>query len=153
MIEKCRQAGVILMTAFPMRFSAPIQQVKAQLDSGALGPVYCLNTTNQGQMPIHHRPWFVDKDLAGGGALMDHIVHLADVMRWQFNSEVSSVYAQANRIMYADEVEVETAGLVMLTFENGLFATIDCSWNKPEHYPTWGGLTMELISKQGLTTI
>jgi predicted dehydrogenase len=79
----------------------------------------------------------VDKELAGGGALTDHIVHLADIMRWYLRSEVIEVYAQSNQIMHAAEVDVETGGLVMLTFANGVFASIDCSWNKPNYYPTW----------------
>lgn len=153
MIAACRQAGVILMTAFPMRFSAPLLQVKAQLDQGNLGPVYCLNTTNQGRMPANIRHWFVEKELAGGGAMMDHIVHLADIFNWWFGRDVRSVYAQSNHILHANTVEVETGGLVMLTFSDGLFASIDCSWSKPLNYPTWGGLTMELISERGLTTV
>ena len=153
MVDVCHKAGVILMTAFPMRFSAPILQVKAQLDDGSLGQIYACNTTNQGQMPVKHRQWFVDKQLAGGGAVMDHIVHLADLLRWYLNSEVAEVYAQTNHILHADTVEVETGGLVMLTFANGVFASIDCSWSKPLNYPTWGGLTMELISERGLTVI
>lgn len=152
-LNACSNAGVLLMTAFPMRFSAPIVQLKQQLDSGALGRLYCLNTTNQGRMPIHERSWFVDPELAGGGAVMDHTVHLADIMRWCLNSEVVEIYAQTNHILYAEMVEVETAGLLMLTFDNGVFATIDCSWNKPFNYPTWGGLTMELISQRGLTIV
>lgn len=152
-LDVCQAAGVKLMTAFPMRFSAPLQQLKAQLDVGALGEVYCLNTTNQGQNPMHHRSWFVDKQLAGGGALMDHIVHLADILHWFFGDNIASVYAQSNHILHADTVEVETGGLVMLTFENGRFATIDCSWSKPLNYPTWGGLTLELVCERGLTVV
>jgi len=162
-VDVCHEAGVLLMTAFPMRFSAPIRQVKERLDQGDLGRVYCYNTTNQGRMPynehagIEHarsgRAWFVDKDLAGGGAIMDHTVHLADILRWYSGSEVVEVYAQANRIMHAEKVEVETGGLLMLTFADGAFATIDASWSKPFNYPTWGGLTMEIISERGLTTI
>jgi predicted dehydrogenase len=37
----------------------------------------------------------------------------------------------------------------MLTFASGVFATIDCSWSKPPYYPTWGGLTFELVSERG----
>ncbi|NKQ36451.1 MAG: Gfo/Idh/MocA family oxidoreductase [Chloroflexi bacterium] len=153
MIDACRDAGVILMTAFPMRFSAPIRQLKEQLAAGTLGQVYCFNTTNQGQMPIAHRRWFVDKELAGGGAMMDHIVHLADILRWYLSGEVTSVYAQSNHILHADAVDVETGGLIMLTFADGTFASIDSSWSKPLNYPTWGGLTMELISERGLTIV
>lgn len=152
-VEVCQQAGVQLMTAFPMRFSAPLLQVKRSLDAGEIGQIFALNTTNQGQMPKAIRAWFVDKSLAGGGALIDHIVHLADVLSWWFDSEVVEVYAQSNRILHADDVEVETGGLVMLTFANNIFATIDCSWSKPLNYPTWGGLRIDLISERGLTMV
>ncbi|MEM7345971.1 MAG: Gfo/Idh/MocA family oxidoreductase [Chloroflexota bacterium] len=152
-IDVCQAANVLLMTAFPMRFSAPLREVKAKLDDGSLGAVYGCSTTNQGQMPINHRRWFVDKKLAGGGAVMDHVVHLADILRWYFDTEIVQVFAQTNHILHADTVEVETGGLVMLTLENGVFASIDCSWSKPLNYPTWGGLTMELISERGLTIV
>ncbi len=152
-LDACQTAGVILMTAFPMRFNAPLLEIKAMLDNGSLGKVYGCNTTNQGQMPLKHRQWFVDKKLAGGGAVMDHTVHLADVLRWYLNSEVVEVFAQTNHILHADRVDVETGGLLMLTFANGTFASIDCSWSKPLNYPTWGGLIIELVSERGLTTV
>jgi predicted dehydrogenase len=152
-IDACAAANVILMTAFPMRFSAPLLEVKATLDEGRLGRLYGFNTTNQGQMPGAHRHWFVDRELAGGGAVMDHTVHLADVLRWFLRAEVAEVYAVHNHIMHRDTVDVETGGLLMLTFGDGTFASIDCSWSKPLNYPTWGGLTMELISERGLTVV
>lgn len=152
-LQACEQAGVLLMTAFPMRFSPPLLEVKARLDSGDLGQVYCFNATNQGELPTKYRAWFVDPELAGGGALMDHTVHLVDIMRWYLGSEVSQVYAQANRIFHADEVEVETGGLEMLTFENGVFATIDCSWSRPPYWPTWGGLTFEMVTDRGAVIV
>jgi predicted dehydrogenase len=136
-----------------MRFSAPLLEVKTQVEAGALGHIYACNATNQGQMPGKHRAWFVNKKLAGGGAVMDHTVHLTDILRWYLQSEVVEVYAQTNHILHAGTVDVETGGLVMLTFANGTFASIDCSWSKPLNYPTWGGLTMELISERGLTVI
>jgi len=153
MVDACDAAGVILMTAFPMRFSATLLEVKAKLADGSLGQVYACNTTNQGQMPIHHRQWFVDRELAGGGAIMDHTVHLADILRWYFETEVVEVFARTNRILHASTVDVETGGLIMLTLANGTFASVDSSWSKPLNYPTWGGLTMELISERGLTIV
>ena len=44
-VRLCRQAGVLLMTAFPMRFSTPLLEVKARLDAGELGQVYCFNSS------------------------------------------------------------------------------------------------------------
>jgi predicted dehydrogenase len=152
-VDACRNAGVFLMTAFPMRFSTPLIEVKARLDAGDLGQVYCFNGTNQGELPTKGRTWFADKQLAGGGALMDHTVHLVDIMRWYMGSEVAEVYARTNRIFHADEVDVETGALEMITFQNGVFASIDCSWSRPPYWPSWGGLTFEMVTDRGAVLV
>jgi predicted dehydrogenase len=148
-VDACNKAGVLLMTAFPMRFSAPLLEIKTRLDNGDFGDIYCFNATNQGELPTKHRAWFVDPELAGGGAIMDHTVHLVDIMRWFTGSEVETMYARSNRIFHAGKVEVETGALEMLTFENGVFATIDASWSRPQYWPTWGGLTFEMVTQRG----
>ncbi len=161
-VDICQKANVTLMTALPMRFSPPAQEIKKLIESGSLGRIYGCNTTNQGSLPEFHqaevlpflrRDWFVDKALAGGGALTDHIVHLADLLRWYLGSEVTEVYAASNQIIGGKSVAVETGGLVMLTFANGVFASLDCSWSKPAYYPTWGGLKMELVAEKGLAVM
>ncbi|MFC1878538.1 Gfo/Idh/MocA family protein [Chloroflexota bacterium] len=152
-VNICERAGVMLMTAFPMRFSAPLVEVKKRLDGGDFGRVYCFNATNQGELPSVYRKWFVDEELAGGGAVMDHTVHLVDIMRWYLGEEVREVYAQTNRIFHADEVQVETGALEMITFEGGAFASIDASWSRPPYWPTWGGLTFEMITERGAVLV
>lgn len=152
-VDACEKAGVILMTAFPMRFSAPLLEIKSRLDSGDFGDVYCFNATNQGELPTKHRAWFVDPTLAGGGAIMDHTVHLVDIMRWYLGSDVDTIYARSNKIFHADEVEVETGALEMMNFKNGVFATIDASWCRPQYWPTWGGLTFELVTQRGAVVV
>ena len=160
-VRACKQAGVTLMTAFPMRFNAPIIEAKKVVDSGKLGKIYGSNGTNQGSLPVYHvqgqrkfRGWFLNKRLAGGGAVIDHTVHLADVFRWLFKSEVTEVYAQTHNLFArGNKISVETGGLVMMTFANGAFATIDCSWSRPPYYPYWGNLKFELVAEYGLVTV
>lgn len=152
-VDACDKASVLLMTAFPMRFSAPLLEIKACLDNGDFGDVYCFNATNQGELPTKHRAWFVDPELAGGGAIMDHTVHLVDIMRWFTGSEVETMYARSNRIFHAEEVEVETGALEMLTFANGIFGTIDASWSRTPYWPTWGGLTFEMVTQRGAVVV
>lgn len=161
-VEVCRLAGVPLMTAFPMRFSPPAVEIKKLVDGGSLGRIYGCNSTNQGALPEFHqaenlpflqRAWFTDPVLAGGGAVTDHVVHLADLLRWYFGQEVVEVYAATNQVMHAGRVAVETGGLVMLTFADGTFASVDCSWSKPAYYPTWGGLKLEVVAENGLATM
>lgn len=152
-VKVCRDAGVPLATAFPMRTSPPMRQLHELLAAGGLGEVWAAQGTNQGELPMRHRSWFVDPDESGGGALMDHVVHLADLLRWVLGRDPVEVYATTNRILHAETVPVETGGLVVLTYEDGTFASVDCSWSKPDDYPTWGGLTLELIGEQGVVGV
>jgi predicted dehydrogenase len=62
---------------------------------------------------------------------------------------VAEVYAQTTDLLPGGDGDVETGGLILLSFANGVFATIDCSWSRPASYPTWGGLTLEIIGKRG----
>jgi predicted dehydrogenase len=153
MVDTCQEAGVILMTAFPMRFNAPMIAMQQMVTEGKLGRILGCNATNQGECPYYHRGWFVDPALAGGGAMQDHIVHVADLLRWALQSEVTEVYAQSNHILYRDAApDVETGGLVSVQFANGAFASIDCSWSRPPYYATWGGLTIDWVGEGGLAS-
>ena len=152
-VSACSEAGSMLMTAFPMRFSPPIQALDASNRAGFLGDIVCIEGTNNGEIPDIHRAWFVDPVLAGGGAIADHVVHLADLYRWLLGSEVVEVYAVANSILRGGFAAVETGGLVSMRFANGALATIDCSWSKPRSYPTWGGLTLDVIGTNGALTV
>jgi predicted dehydrogenase len=74
-------------------------------------------------------------------------------MRWYLGTEVVEVYAVANRIFHAQEVEVETGGMVSLVFANGVFATINCSWSRPSTWPSWGGLSFDLVTDRGVVHV
>jgi predicted dehydrogenase len=152
MIDAC--AGVALMVAYPVRFSPAFAALTAAHAGGGLGEVKAVTGTNNGQLPAGSRAWFVDQELAGGGALMDHTVHLADLLDALFDGTPAvSVYAATNRLLHAGRVDVETGGLVSVAYANGVIATLDCSWSKPESYPTWGGLTLQLVGTGGIADL
>ncbi|MCU1670360.1 MAG: Oxidoreductase [Blastococcus sp.] len=152
-VAACHRAGVPLMTAFPVRFSPAVRSLRALLDSGGLGALRAFSGTNQSVMPTRERAWFADPVLAGGGAMMDHIVHLADVFCWLLDAVPEQVYAVGNRIVHSDVVPVETSGLVLLDFPGGVFASIDCSWNRPLDYPTWGGIGLSAVGDGGTVEV
>lgn len=153
MVESCARAGVVLMTAFPMRFSPAMARTKAAIASNDIGRVRAVSAVNQGQIPTPHRAWFGDRELAGGGAVTDHTVHVLDLLRWLLKAEPAEVWASANHILHADRTEVETGAIVAVTFHDGTIATIDCSWSRPDNYPTWGGMAMELVGERGVLDV
>ncbi len=144
-VEVCRRSRVQLMTAFPCRFHPAYKRLKAAADAGAFGKVLAIKGTNQGTYP---GGWFGDASLSGGGAVIDHTVHLADLMRDLIGAEAATVYAEtSSRILGMD---VEDTGVVSLEFTNGTIASIDCSWSRPrKSYPTWGNLNMDVTGSEG----
>lgn len=84
---------------------------------------------------------------------MDHVVHLVDTLRWFLGSEVVEVFAEVDNLFYPGEVDVDTAGIVMLTFANGVFSSIDCSWSRPTIYPRWGHFKMDVLGENGFVTL
>jgi predicted dehydrogenase len=153
MRKVCEANQVNFMTAFPARFMPSAAAVKGMLSRGDLGRIYGVNGINHSEIPREHRAWFAQKALAGGGAVMDHTVHLTDLLRWFFDCEIAEVYAEVDNLFYPGEVDVDTAGIVLLTLENGVIASIDCSWSRPTYYPRWGHLKFEVVGENGFTVV
>lgn len=149
-IHSCRQAQVGLMIAFPIGFSPEAVAMRALVESGDLGRVIAAIGTNNGQLPTAE-PWFAIPELSGGGALVDHVVHLAELIDAALGASAATAFAQVNRIMHAERTEagVETGALVTIRYSDGLLASIDASWSQPDHAPSWGGLTLELVGTSG----
>lgn len=148
MIEACRAAGVQLGTAFPVRSSPAVIALREAIASGALGRVRAVRATNPGQYP---GSWFGDKRLAGGGAAMDHTVHAADAIRWLTGDEFIRVHAELGSFIYG--LDVEDCGVLTCDLVGGAFASIDCSWSRPQTFPTWGGVTLHVVGEKATVDI
>ena len=146
MIATCEQHGAKLQIALPVRFAPPVQQLKKLLDENALGTVYSASCTNHGRMP---GGWFTDPKQAGGGAVMDHTVHVVDLLRWLFDTEVTEIYADIGYGLLHPGLGTDDAGMLSFTLENGTYGTLDTSWSRPANYPIWGDVRLELTGEKG----
>lgn len=140
MIRVCEENQVILQVAYPVRFSSPIEQLKEMVDRGEFGDIVAFRTTNRGQNP---GGWFIEEEQSGGGAVLDHTVHMVDIMRWLLKEEVAEVHAMVDS--YFHQVDIDDAGLMTLQFGNGVIASHDASWSRFAEYPMWGDVTIEVI--------
>jgi predicted dehydrogenase len=148
MIEACRVAGVSLATAFPVRHVPAIMRAKQMVDEGKVGEVLAVKATNHGRMP---GGWFIKRELSGGGAVIDHTVHVADLLRWILKDEFKSVYAEIDTRFH--DFDIDDCGTLAFEMEKGIFATLDPSWSRPRNYPTWGDVAMEIIGTDGVISI
>ena len=140
MIQVCEDNNVTLQIAYPVRFSSPIRELKEMIDKGELGDIVAFRSTNRGQNP---GGWFIDEEQSGGGAVLDHTVHMLDIMRWYLNEEVTEVRAFVDS--YFHDVDIDDAGILTFEFNNGVIASHDASWSRFTEYPTWGDATIEVI--------
>lgn len=145
MIEAAKRAGRVLMTAFPVRFSPAIACAKRLIDNGELGRILGAATTNHGSMP---GSWFVNPELSGGGAVIDHTVHVVDLLRFLFGCEIVEVYACYEKRLHP-EINCEDVGLLSMTMENGAVVTLDTSWSRCKTYPIWGDVKLEIRGELG----
>lgn len=149
MIDACKENKVKLEIAFPCRFSPAVINVKKMIDKNLLGEILAIKATNHGILP---GGWFIDKNKSGGGAVMDHTVHVVDLMRWMLKKEVVEVYAEVDTLFY--DLNVDDCGILTLELEGGIFATLDPSWSRPNKaFPTWGDVTMEIVGTNGIISL
>ncbi|MBN9182039.1 MAG: Gfo/Idh/MocA family oxidoreductase [Microbacterium sp.] len=146
------RSGVRFATAYPVRFATSFRQLVGIRDSGALGEIVAVRGENNGKLPSS-RDWFTDPVLAGGGALFDHVVHVADLLDVLLDSPPVSVAAVTNGILHRDRADVETGGLVLVEYADGVIASIDCSWSLPDTAPRWGGVWLHVLATGGTADI
>lgn len=137
MLDAAKRAGKRLMINFSYRFSAPSWALKAQVDAGALGDIYFART-------IWHRRrgipgfggWFGQKDLAGGGPIIDLGVHRLDLALWLMGYPkpvwvLASTYNTIGSRIAKEKgakFDVEDLGVALIKFENGATLELEASW-------------------------
>ena len=146
MIAACKKAKVGLGTAFPCRYVTPLIEMKRIVDSGEYGEVYSVCATNNGSYP---GGWFADPKLSGGGATMDHTVHVADALRWILGKEFTKVYAEVGRVIHHG-IKTDDLGCLHLDMEGGVQVSHTASWNRCKSFPTWGDVTIEVVAQNGV---
>lgn len=144
MIQAAKKADKILMVGQNNRFRSDAMYLKSLVDEGKLGQVYHAKT---GWVRRNGIPgwgsWFTQKELAGGGPLIDIGVHMLDLTLWLLGhpkpvSVLGQTYAQFGphkkglsewgRRDEGGHFDVEDMAVAMITFENGLTLTLDASW-------------------------
>ncbi len=141
---------IFFQTAFPMRYDATVAEAKKTLDSGTLGAIKAISATNHGTFP---GGWFVDRSLSGGGAVMDHTVHVADLIRFFTADEFSTVRAFKGANLHPNVSVEDNAMLYARLKKSQAPVSIDCSWSRMAGWPIWGDVKIELICERGVLKI
>jgi len=148
-VAACAAAGVQLHVAFVSRFLHHVRTVKEALDAGSVGEVVGLRAGNRGRPPLppHYPDWITDPAESGGGSLIDHSVHLTDLVRHLTGREISSVAAETGRLLW--DAGVEDCALLSLVLDNGAVAGLDPSWSVPANNPWDYDFFLHLVGTTG----
>ena len=118
------------------------------IENGELGKILAVKGTNRGRMP---GGWFTNKKLSGGGAVIDHTVHVVDLIRWFLRKEVKKVYAEIDNTI--NHTKIDDCGTIMMEFDDGIFGSLDPSWSRPKTFPVWGDVSLDIIGEKGVISV
>jgi predicted dehydrogenase len=149
MVVAADQAGIQLHVAFVSRFLPQVRRVKDALDAGALGQVVGIRAVNRGRPPLPpgYPAWITTPEQSGGGALIDHSVHLVDLVRHLTGREVEAVAAETGSLLWS--AAVEDCALLSLRMDGGAVAALDPSWSVPAGNPWDYDFGLRLVSTNG----
>ena len=141
MLEAAKRAGKTLHYGFHYRHRADTVLLKRMIDAGELGDIYAATASALRRRGIPGWGVFTNKELQGGGALLDIGVHMLDLalhlMGYPKPREVVGHVGQylGNRPGVgllgewdASSLTVEDTARAMVTFENGASLLLDVSY-------------------------
>jgi UDP-N-acetylglucosamine 3-dehydrogenase len=129
-----RKHNVKLMIGHYLRYVEENKALKAQIERGELGEIQVAYAVNIASGPFMHRAdadapkpvpdWWWDKEMTGGGALIDLGCHMIDLTRWFFG-EVSDAKSYLG---YRYNLDQEDHALCTIKFEAGQIGIINVGW-------------------------
>jgi predicted dehydrogenase len=129
-VEAARRGNRLLAVDLSYRFTEGMRRIRDLVQSGELGRVYAVD------LVFHNaygpdKPWFYDRQLSGGGCVMDLGVHLVDLALWTLDfpklaDVTATLLAQGERLGGRDRVE--DYAVANLTTSDGIAIRLACSW-------------------------
>ncbi|WP_110932998.1 Gfo/Idh/MocA family protein [Paenibacillus bouchesdurhonensis] len=118
-LEAVKAAGVKLMVGHTQHYWPANLQAKALIDSGELGKLIAIHDTRHVYYFSDSRPdWFLDKEKAGGGIMMNLGAHSIDKIQWLTRSRVTKVKASLS--YEGVRGNVEGSGCIFLETTKGV---------------------------------
>jgi predicted dehydrogenase len=142
MLDAAKRTGKKLTIGYQNRFRTDSQFIKGLCDKGELGDIYLGKgfATRRRGVPI----WgvFMNKELQGGGPLIDLGTHALDLTLWMMNnyepvSALGSTYNMIGKMgspangmgaWNPETYEVEDSAFGMVKFKNGATVILEASW-------------------------
>jgi predicted dehydrogenase len=133
-VSVVRKMGIRLMMGFDLRFHPVLREVYSKINDGYFGEIQVAEATNVSGGPFSPRSdrvgpvpvssWWFNKELVGGGVMLDLGTHMIDLLTWYFG-EVNYVECFLRHMF---NMNIEDAAACLLKFKNGPLAIVKVGW-------------------------
>jgi predicted dehydrogenase len=130
-VEAARASNRLLGVDLSYRFTDAMVAVKKLVQDKTIGDVYAVD------LVFHNaygpdKPWFYDKELSGGGCVIDLGIHLADLALWTL--DFPKIERTTSRLFHHGGHAVEDYAVAMMELSPQPSAlspvvNLSCSWN------------------------
>ncbi len=121
-------SGKLLQFAFCHRFHRPLQAAQDLIRGGALGKLVQIENRFAFRFARAGVSWFTDADIAGGGILIDTLVHSIDIFRALTGDEIERTRAALSSTL---PIRVEDSASLLVQGAGGVIGSLNCSWVTP----------------------
>ena len=133
MVETSRRTGKTLATGFNHRYFPAIQFIKRTLDSGQIGELDHIRAfAGHTGLSEFKSPWMYDKQIMGGGTLMDNGIHVIDLTRYLLG-EVDEITGIATCNVWKLD-GAEDNGFALMRSSQGKNAVLHSTWTEWKGY-------------------
>jgi len=142
-VDVARETKMKLKCGFNLRHHRAIRQAREWLEQGAIGDLGFIRCRyGICGRPGYEKDWRADREIAGGGQLMDQGMHVLDLSRW-FMGEFREAFGFLST-QFWNIAPLEDNAFVLLRTEGGQIASIHASWTQ------WKNLfSFELFGQDG----
>jgi predicted dehydrogenase len=157
-----------IMIAYNYRYRADTQWIRRLISAGHLGSIYHVYAAWRRETGIPGSGWFGNKQMAGGGALIDLGVHVLDLTMWLLgfpgvltvSGDTHSVFGPRGMKMWGRRpgqgteapFDVDDGAVGFIRFANGANAVLEATW--AEHrQPQDDLIRMELQGTNGTVVL
>jgi predicted dehydrogenase len=146
-VDVVKKTGMILKCGFNIRHHPGVQQARKWFEQGAIGKISFIRARyGIGGRMDYDKDWRADKNVSGGGQLMDQGMHVLDLLHWFLGDFTEAVGFLSTAFWQISPLEDNA--FCLLRTEKNQVASIHVSWTQ------WKNLfSLEIFGQDGYIII